>query len=34
MQIESFQDLVKNAQSIEKKSRIAVVAAHDKHTLQ
>ncbi len=34
MQIENFQDLVKNAQSIEKKSRIAVVAAHDKHTLQ
>lgn len=34
MQIESFQDLVKNAKSIEKKSRIAVVAAHDKHTLQ
>ncbi|WP_315071268.1 phosphate acyltransferase [uncultured Clostridium sp.] len=34
MQIESFQDLVKNAQSIENKRRIAVVAAHDKHTLQ
>ncbi len=34
MQIKSFQDLVKNVQSIEKKSKIAVVAAHDKHTLE
>lgn len=33
MKINSFRDLVAAAQAMEKKSRVAVVAAHDEHTL-
>jgi len=34
MQIKSFQDLVRGVQAMPKKSRVAVVAAHDEHTLE
>lgn len=34
MQVKSFHDLVESVQSIKKKSKLAVVSAHDKHTLE